>query len=113
MAAGDCTSKNARRWLTYKNDEINRLNEVNRLSEKQAAEKLQKLKAQEELADKGRAIMSPENRVDPGMLDSVPGAGFGLGAEARLPSAVRRELSAHQGGLERENFSSRGLFPSP
>lgn len=96
------------RWLTYKNDEINRLNEVNRLSEQQQHEKLLKAKQAEALLDKGREIMAPENRTAPTLLDRGDAAPGLYGVAARLPSAARRETVAHQGEANCVAFNPSG-----
>jgi hypothetical protein len=89
------------RWLSYKNDEVNRLNEQNNVIKEQLMQQQAKEKA---ITQQAKQIMHPDNRQAPTILDSGPSGLVGYGAESRLPAVARREVVAHQGMCVRERI---------
>lgn len=89
------------RWLTYKNEEVERLNLANNFEkEKKAAQK----EKTEFLQEQGRAIM--EKKVGESILDS--GRSQTALVSVRLPNLARKDFTAHQGEANCISFCNSG-----
>lgn len=95
-------------WLSYKNDEVNRINAQNAAIKDQLQAQQLQAKQQQALVEQGKQIMSAENKGKASMLDNGPAVAAGGGAEARLPTMARREVAAHQGEANCVSFSFNG-----
>lgn len=90
------------RWLNYKNEEVERLNQANIYDKERKAREQEKQAA---LQAEGKAIM--QNKAKVGMLDAAGGA-EGSYVSVRLPTMARREFVAHQGEANCVSYSTSG-----
>jgi autophagy-related protein 16 len=93
------------RWINYKNEEVERLNQQNALLKEQKA--AQQSKASVELMGQAKAVM--DNKVKTSMLDGASAAGGGEGfVNVKLPSMARKDYVGHQGEANCVAYSPSG-----